>query len=327
MDWNPPAGKPLLREAIEWPDGLAYCTIRVIEVPSAIHERYLYHDKIPMHATAAVNCGIRRARGTFVLPGVIDLLYSDELMAFIASKALKADERYRIDRCDVDRNVLNLDGLTEQLEYCKRNIIQINSFPPIRLSRLITRSRLPQLHTNACGDFQLMSRHYWHLLRGYREADIVAAHVDSLLSYASYVAGVREVILKEPLRLYHIDHAGTFNQRIRVVGPPFEEWISSLPMPRLMSGVLVHLYRMIFGDTSRAEVWGIPTLSHSGYMRICKEMVAGERPYVFNDEAWGLGNEKLPETVISLAAWDGSCYRGRMPQPGVQGVEHLVPWQ
>ena len=301
VDWNPPPDRPSLKEAVEWPDGLAHCTIRVIEVPPAIHERYPYHEKIPVHATVALNCGIRRARGMFVLPGVIDVLYSDELMAFIASKALRADERYRIDRCDVDRNVLHLDGLTDQLAYCGENIIHTSAFQPTR--RRVR--RLPQLHTDACGDFQLMSRHYWRLLRGYREADIVAAHVDGLLSYASYAAGVREVILKEPMRLYHIDHDGGFGQRTEVHPPRLEKWVSSLPVPRLGSRILVALCRVIFGDKSRAQVYGIPTLSHSEYLSLCRDMLASKRSYIFNDDAWGLGQEELSETVVCRAEWDG----------------------
>lgn len=36
VEWNPPAEKPLLKDVIQWPLGLKYCTIRVIEVPHRI---------------------------------------------------------------------------------------------------------------------------------------------------------------------------------------------------------------------------------------------------------------------------------------------------
>ena len=75
------------------------------------------------------------------------------------------------------------------------------------------------LHTNACGDFQLLDRTSWHALRGYREADFVGYHCDSLLGFAAYTAGMREIIL-ERLRMYHIEHDGGFSGKLQVsIGP------------------------------------------------------------------------------------------------------------
>ena len=306
IDWNPPADKPLLKDVLKWPDKLRYCTIRVIVVPLSIHQRYQYSDKIPMNAVVAVNSGIRRSRGLFVLPGVIDLLYSDELMSYIASKSLKNDERIRVNRCDVNRNVVQCNTPNEQLAFCKHNIIQIHSYSPSDAE-----SDFPKLHTNACGDFQLMSRHYWHLLRGYREGDIVAAHVDGLLSYASYAAGVKEVILSDPARIYHIDHDHKFHERLKMRRPRFEEWVSSPFMPSRVGKRLIALYRKFMGDRTRAEVYGIATLSHAEYMKICKELIAGKRAYIFNNETWGLGEENVPESVISVAEWEDKATKCR----------------
>ncbi|MBI2329281.1 MAG: glycosyltransferase family 2 protein [Chloroflexi bacterium] len=151
VDWNPPTDRPLLKEVLQWPNHLKYCTIRIIIVPPSIHQRYEYSGKIPMHRVVAINSGIRRSRGQFVLPGAIDLIYSNELISYIAARGLKEDECYRIDRCDVDRNIIQCDTLQEQLDYCRSNIIQINDQgPPAK------REKLPYLHTNAAGDFQLM---------------------------------------------------------------------------------------------------------------------------------------------------------------------------
>ena len=302
VDWNPPADKPLLKDVVKWPDKLRYCTIRVIVVPPSIHQRYKYSDKIPMNAVVAVNCGIRRAHGQFILPGVIDLLYSDELMSYIASKHLKSDERYRVDRCDVDRNVIQYDTLKEQFAYCKENVIRINS-------HLYSGAKygLPDLHTNACGDFQLMSRHYWHLLRGYREADIIAAHVDGLLSYASYAAGVREVVLNNPMRLYHIDHDDKFNDRIERTRLPLENWLSLPFIPAWLNSKIIALYRMflrLIGYKIKSNVYGIPTLSDTDYQKMRQDVVAGRCPYIFNDENWGLERESLEEFIINTADWD-----------------------
>ena len=299
VDWNPPADKPLLKEMIQWPSGLKYCTIRVTEVSPSIHRQYKHHDKITVHTTVAVNCGIRRARGTFILPGTIDLLYSDELMSYIASKTLKADQRCRVDRCDVDRNALQFDTLQEQLEYCEQNIIQRHRFVPRESD-----DGFPRLHTNASGDFQLMSRHYWHSLRGYREADVAPAHVDGLLSYMSYAAGVKEVILNDPMRLYHIDHDDKFTDRLKRHKPRFEELLRLPFIPARVSNKIIRLYRNFAGDRTRTTVYGIPTLKKSEYWSLIRDVMAGRRSYVLNDETWGLGGEDLPEFVISAAKWD-----------------------
>ncbi len=59
------------------------------------------------------------------------------------------------------------------------------------------------LHTNACGDFTLMSRAHWSDLRGYGELDSAYVDVDSLLCQAAHHSGAREEVLREPLRIYH----------------------------------------------------------------------------------------------------------------------------
>ena len=313
MDWNPPADRAPLKDIIKWPDKLRYCTIRVIVVPPSIHQRYKYSDKIPMYAVLAVNCGIRRARGQFILPGVIDALYPDELVAYISAKSLSREERYRVDRCDVDRNVVQYNTLKEQLDYCQKNIIRIYSRTPWWV-RWVQRG-LPDLHTNACGDFQLMSRHYWHLLHGYREGDdIIAAHVDGLLSHASYAAGVREVMLNNPMCLYHIDHGEKFDDRVERAELPFENWLSLPFLPARLSNKILTLYRMFMvfvGYKTKSSVRGIPTLSLTEYRKMCKDIVAGRCSYIFNDENWGLGQESLPEFVINTADWEKGYERNQ----------------
>ena len=194
------------------------------------------------------------------------------------------------------------------MEFCKQNIIQRDYF---KINIVMEADKtFPQLHTNACGDFQLMSRHYWYLLRGYREVDIAASHVDSLLSYASYAAGVQEVFLADPMRIYHIDHDSKFSERLTEFQPQFQKWASSTLRPGRTREKLANLYRKFVGERYRCEIYGIPTLSYLKLRELCSNMIARKRPYIFNDEAWGLGKEKLPESVISRAKWDQTSHRG-----------------
>ncbi len=308
VDWNPPAGRPPLKDVIRWPRRMQFCTVRVVVVPPAVHGRYPHSSAIPLIAVRAVNCGIRRARGEFVLPGVIDLLYSDDLMAFISQKALCEGARYRVDRYDVERSVVQCETLDEQLEHCGENVIRVAAEQPAK-PRLLrwTRRHLPVLHTDACGDFQLMSRRQWRRLRGYREADSVAAHVDGLLSYASYAAGVREVVLRDPMRVYHIDHDDKFTDQIQSTKLPLEERLVSACLPAALRRRATAAYRLTMvalGYKIKTTVRGVPTMSHADFGRMCRDIVAGRRSFVLNNEDWGLGGDSIEESALNVADWD-----------------------
>jgi hypothetical protein len=79
IEWNPPADRAPLREALPWPSESGPCTIRVITVPAAMHDRFEHASKLPLYQMIAKNVGLRRARGRFALATNIDLLFSDEL--------------------------------------------------------------------------------------------------------------------------------------------------------------------------------------------------------------------------------------------------------
>ncbi|TRZ96031.1 hypothetical protein D4R78_01840 [bacterium] len=311
VDWNPPAEMPLLKDVLKWPCGLSYCSVRVIVVSHSIHQRYKGSDRIPINIVAATNCGIRRSRGQFILPRPIDLLYSDELISYIASRKLEEGQRYRVDRCDVERNVVNQETISAQLDYCSKNIIITHSKTP---QPKVTRWRnwlkgpvLPNLHTMAAGDFQLMSRYYWHLLRGYPETDISGSYSDGLISYASYAAGAQEIILDSPIRVFHIDHDYKFAEKIKRQALPFENRLFIPLLPEWFNRKIIGLYQrllMLFGYKMKSTVRGVATLDFSEYYKMCREIISGKRSYIFNDENWGLGNEPLEEFIISTADWD-----------------------
>lgn len=309
VDWNPPPDRPLLKDVIEWPENLKYCTIRSIVVPPSIHRKYPYSDKMPFHFSVANNTGIRRARGEFILPAAIDLLYSDELIAFIASRQLKKDERYYTFRYDVDRNVVQYETLKVQLDYCRSHIIHVKP-PPSRVPWYARwrYGNLPVLHTSAAGDFTLMSRDYWHRLHGFREADIGNAHVDGLFCFMAHAAGTREVVLPETMRLYHIDHQDKHLERTKDYQFPLENWLKFPFLPAWLNDKIIYRYGrllILFGYTPKAHVYnGVPTLSFLEYWKMARQIVSGRHPYVCNDENWGLAQEKLEEYVISRAEWD-----------------------
>ena len=48
VEWNPPADRPRLGDALHWPEDLGPCTVRIIEVPEALHRRYAYSQALPL---------------------------------------------------------------------------------------------------------------------------------------------------------------------------------------------------------------------------------------------------------------------------------------
>lgn len=126
VEWNPPADRPSLTEAIEWPSS-AFCECRVVTVSSALHRRFSQSIALPLHQMIAKNVGIRRARADFVLSTNIDLIFSTGLMEWLATRVLQPGVLIRVDRHDVPRDVMQLNDLDQQLEYCARNVIRVNA--------------------------------------------------------------------------------------------------------------------------------------------------------------------------------------------------------
>jgi hypothetical protein len=130
------------------------------------------------------------------------------------------------------------------------------------------------LHTNACGDFTLMHRDHWLDVRGYAEFDSYSMNIDSILCWAAHYAGYREEILREPLRIYHVEHG-------RGSG-----WT---PEGRDI------LYR-------RIKDAGLPWIEYTDLMSWARSMYERNCPIIFNRSNWGLVDDDLRETGPDLTA-------------------------
>jgi hypothetical protein len=126
------------------------------------------------------------------------------------------------------------------------------------------KARVP-LHTNACGDFTLMSRRDWFRVRGYAELQMFSMHLDSLLLYEAHYSGIRQVVLRGPV--YHLEHAGGFKP-------------DSVGLKQL---------------NERLDRDAIPQVTNEQFSRWVIEMFRERRPKVFNDGEWGLAHERLTE--------------------------------
>jgi len=296
VDWNPPADQARLKDALHWPERTKYCTVRAIEVPPQIHQQLPLSDKLPILVHRARNVGIRRARGQFILPLGTDVLLSDPLMQYLASAELDAGVMYRTDRFDVPVDVLDLAGVEARLAFCAHNVMQVHT-----AAGTSTTEELP-LHTNAAGDFTMLSRDMWDSVHGIpEETQFHPLRFDGVLCYLAYRAGARELVLKDPLRLYHVDHESSWRPQLK--------WFHRLRLPGvsdLWNGRLQTVVRRLIPPKSKLEQRGVPLLSYQRYRLIIQEIVRGKRPDCYSDDDWGLTGYDLPESTLIRAAWDAS---------------------
>lgn len=127
------------------------------------------------------------------------------------------------------------------------------------------------LHTNACGDFTMLAKEKWLDILGYPELEIYSMHIDSLGCYEAYHAGLKEEILADPMRVYHIEHGAGWT-------PDGEQ-------------------NLFNGLTKR----GIGYLTYQDYLDYVAQMRKKGGPLLFNKDkgdAWGLWDKDLQETVI-----------------------------
>ena len=302
VEWNPPADRPRLAAALRWPADVGPERVRIIEVPSERHRQLRHADALPLFQMIAKNVGIRRSRGRFVLATNVDILFSDELMRFLAARELDPGRMYRIDRHDVMAEVPSPASLDEQLAYCRTHLLRVHTragslrlrpdgqrapAPPRRprparvwrALRQALRKRRPgpgpaPLHLNGCGDFTLLSREKWQELRGYPELQIFSFNLDSVLCHAAHHAGAREIVLADPMRIYHVEHATGSGWTPEGEGALFKSLAAR----------------------------GLPWLDHDGLLDWAAEMNRYQAPMIFNGEAWGLAGEALRETSPARAA-------------------------
>ncbi len=190
VEWNPPQDRPGLAQALSWPK--SRLKTRIIVVPKRLHDTIGNSCKIPFFQMWAKNVGVRRAGGDFVLCTNADLIFSDEMIAWLARGDFRRDSFYRATRHDLSERVIPDGDIDYRLDFCQRHVIRVNE------------GKGGQLHSNACGDFMLMAREHWYACRGYPELALWSIFVDGLLLYAAHAHGLEQVVLDYPF--YHIAH-------------------------------------------------------------------------------------------------------------------------
>jgi hypothetical protein len=235
VEWDPPGDRPSLEDAIRWP-ARERVRIRILVVPHEIHERVENSHLIPFFQMQAKNVGVRRAEGEWILCTNADLLYSHELMDWLATADRKnlLDENgyYRVSRHDTDIRRMSSSpellypGVVDLwIEACRERVTEVHEPPPDG-----------QLFTNACGDFTMAHRDAWHAVRGYAEIGRWSPHVDSLFLIAVAATGREEHRIEHAM--YHLRHdkalVGLAAARTKYPYPTLDPQTEFEPWRRLM---------------------------------------------------------------------------------------------
>jgi hypothetical protein len=300
VEWNPPGDRPSLADALRW-DPAAQFQPRVITVPPEVHRTFAHADGLPLFQMIGKNVGIRRSKAPFVLATNIDILFSDELFAFLKS-GLKANALYRVDRHDVlaplDATPLPSPAECRALPVLREHRLDglryPNGPPPVskkprtashqagnglavkpalaELNRIamaaVDRVVLPKLHTSACGDFTLTSRDVWFGMHGYPEWKAYSWHMDGVALFQAYAGGVEMINLEPPMVAFHLEHGEG-------------------------SGWTPESSRLF----ERLDAAGVPYLSTRDYRKLARKLVRASRGFhPINDSDWGLASMELAET-------------------------------
>jgi hypothetical protein len=300
VEWNPPEGKPLLKDVLPRPGKDDLVSLRYIVVPNEMHRTFKNADVLPLHQMIAKNVGIRRARGKFVLCTNIDILFSNGCFQRLAERNLKPGYFYRTTRSDVPKAVMEIEDIEEQLKYSRKNIIKrlglradyksayilhdlffwmpnvlyfIERFFGLLLRFLFLFSKAGRRNINflnvyACGDFTIMSKEDWHKIDGYYESAMFPLHVDTMALIGAYAIGMEQETFSRASCIYHIYHE--------------TGWDSDYKKPEEFIKLMEKR----------------PGLDWHGVKHSGKKLISEKRNYQLNDKDWGLHNQELKEYVF-----------------------------
>lgn len=309
VDWNPVPDRPGLASVLRLPAGSQYCSARVITVPGPLHHSIKYGDRLAFFQMIAKNVAIRRARGAFVVATNIDIIFSDELVAFLARQTLDANRMYRVDRYDIKTDLAIGAGVDIVLDKAWSSIIRTNRranlqevidpiyghdaacrdcTPNIKPGRhnsekidLVKEdghwqlrphpgSPIEHLNTNACGDFTLLSKAGWAAIRGYPDFEAFSFNIDSMGLVMAHYHGLLETSLLPPCVCFHIEHG---------LGSGYTPEGETKLFDR------IRVKRILSPDWPVLNPW-------------VEQMRVNQRALPFNRDDWGLADYELPEQAL-----------------------------
>ena len=188
VDWNPPEDRRPMSQAVKWPETFP---VRHFVIPPEYHRTLPNSDTITCFEYLGKNAGIRRAHGDFILCTDIDICFSPPMISWLNGSQFDPKSYYRADRSDVFIQIPKGLSIEERLAHCK-HYVGVSWIWDGRPG-----------HTEASGDFMMMSKDAWHQVRGYPEV-YTYYHIDSYGVWQAMGFGLNQVILPYPI--YHQPH-------------------------------------------------------------------------------------------------------------------------
>jgi hypothetical protein len=310
-DWNAPADRPHLVDMLELPRGLRHVSVRGLVVDPEHHDRFAGARERGIHAGEAANVGIRRARGRFVTPKASDTFFSPPTIAKIARRELDEGMMYRIDRHDV---VIDDEAMLELDDDALLAALQRLPSEPHALIRQSEHWGLRNLHTNACGDFTLMSRRHWHLLRGHPyDPTVLTLDIDSLVMHAAAALGVRECRWPDDCRVYKPSHGNLNSARVTQAWAGWQRALDTF-LSRKVSEQAALRARILL-DYPRRRIRGVdsvigPSIERN-FVAPASRWALGETPRPSQPDNWGLADVALEEHTLCKADWESVPAKAR----------------
>ena len=103
VEWNPPAARPPLASVLSCGSPHNRLPVFVASVGPAVHERLSKASSTEFFEYAAKNVGIRLARGSWILVGNPDSLFTMSMMRFLSLQRLAPGHFYRAHRDNIGR--------------------------------------------------------------------------------------------------------------------------------------------------------------------------------------------------------------------------------
>lgn len=303
VEWNPPPDRPLLAEEMASLGASGHVSVRFIVVPAKHHEGPQGWQTRGMHVNNAANVGMRRARGRFVTPKALDTFYSEQLVSRLGQRTLDDDCVYRCDRLDArmeDESWLDLPD-DRLLDALAGHVVHRND----RLTHSID-WKMRDLHTNACGDFILMTARRWHEIRGYqKDPSVLCLDSDSIALHAAAAHGASEIHWRDEC-IYKVIHGNTHAQRTATIWRDWQLRLDHYLILRNHRELAMAL--RVWLDYPRRRVRGLeeilaPSIERN-FVAKAARYARNDISFATNDPDWGLAREDLSERTVLRAAWD-----------------------
>jgi hypothetical protein len=304
-EWNPPADRPKLIDLLQMPHRMKHVGIRGLVIGPEHHMRFVGAAERGFQGAEAANAGIRRARGKFALLKSSDTFYSQALIERLAKRDLDASTVYRANRHDVTigDEVWGLDDATL--------LARFESLLPVTHDVIVQPEHwsLPHLHTNASGDFTLMSTEGWHELRGYPfDATVLTLDLDSLVLHAAVAIGLSECRWPDECCVYKPTHGNLTGSRVKQVWTGWQRRLDNFLSARISQEMALRA-RILF-DYPRRRVRGIDSVVgrsiERNFVQPARRWAAGDTYRPSQPENWGLRDVALEERTLCRADWDAA---------------------